>query len=171
MAKVKLSDIVNGMDSMGDETRVFFDRQSGEVIMLMDYELRRAENEDDDEDEDKIDEADPPEWQRETLEQAKAVACDDGTRFLSLPDKFEINEWEMMQSFAQAQEDERLAEALLNAIRGRGAFRCFKDRVYEADIADEWYRFRDDAYRRIALEWCEWNKIDVDNDVQRRPSG
>ena len=102
--------------------------------------------------------------------QAKAVACDDGTRFLSLPEKFEINEWEMMQSFAQAQEDERLAEALLNAIRGRGAFRCFKDRVYEADIADDWYRFRDDAYRRIALEWCEWNKIDVDNDAKRRPS-
>ena len=167
MAKVKLSDIVNGMDSLGDETRVFFDRQSGEVIMLMDYELRRAENEDEDESE--LDETGMPKWRKETIEQAKAVAGDDGTRFLSLPDKFEINEWEMMQSFAQAQEDERLAEALLNAIRGRGAFRCFKDRLYEADIADDWYRFRDDAYRRIALEWCKWNNIDVDNDAQRRP--
>ena len=124
----------------------------------MDEELRRAEDKDEDED----DRTDLPDWEAEALEQAKAVAGDDGTRFLPLPDKFDINEWEMMRDFAAAREDEKLADALLNAIHGRGAFRYFKDRIHEAGIAEEWYRFRDNAYGRIALDWCEQHGIDVD---------
>jgi hypothetical protein len=81
---------------------------------------------------------------------------------VALPDKFDINEWDMMRDFAEAREDRRLAESLLNAIQGRGAFRCFKDRVHEAGIADDWYRFCDEAFRQIALDWCSAHDIDVD---------
>ena len=161
MGKVKLSEIVNGMESAGDETRVFLDRKSGEVVPVMDDELRHAE----DEEEDEADEANVPEWQRQSRELTRAVALDDEGRFLSLPGQFEINEWEMMRDFATSREDEALAESLLNAIHGRGAFRYFKDRVHEAGVADDWYRFRDEAYRRIALEWCEHHGIEADADA------
>jgi hypothetical protein len=82
--------------------------------------------------------SDYPEWQRDSIEQARLVNADDGSRFVALPDRFEINEWEVMRDFALSVEDEAVSGALLDAIHGRGAFRFFKDRVRERGMADQW---------------------------------
>jgi hypothetical protein len=158
--RVKLSAIVDALDMQSDETHAFLDKQTGEVVVLSDEELRAAEDGDD------LD--DYPEWQRENVERAKAVQADeggDGGRFLPLPDRFEINEWDMMRDFAAGLENEDHAEALLNAIHGRGAFRYFKDRVHELGLADAWYTFRDGQYRQAALDWCEVHGIEADADA------
>jgi len=154
--RVKLSAITDALEMSGDERYVFLDRQTGEVIVLSDEELRAADGGDD--------AGDYPEWQREAIEQAKAVQANDGGRFLPLTDRFEINEWDMMRDFATGLDDEDHADALLNAIHGRGAFRYFKDRIHELGLAEAWYKFRDGQYRRIALDWCEANGIEVDPD-------
>lgn len=127
-AKAKLSAILDALSFQGDETHVCLDRETGEVVVLSDEELRAAEDEDDP--------ADYPEWQRPNIEQAKAVQADSAGRFVPLPDRFDINEWDMMRDFASSQKDEGVAEDLLQAIQGRGAFRYFKDRVHEAGLAD-----------------------------------
>jgi len=35
----------------------------------------------------------------------------------------------------------------------------FKDKIYQYDIEDQWYDFKDKKYRKIAIEWCEENNI------------
>jgi hypothetical protein len=67
-----------------------------------------------------------------------------------LPSKFDINEWEIMRDFAHSQSDERLAERLLRAIQGKGAFRYFKDVLLDEGIRDAWFAFRDKAMEEIA---------------------
>jgi len=152
-ARVKLSALLNALEIQFDETHTYVDRQTGEVVVLSDEELRAAEDADD--------LSDYPEWQRENIEQAKALQTDED-RFVSLPDRFEINEWEMMRDFALSVEDEAASGALMNAIQGRGAFRYFKDQLHERGLTKSWYAFRDGRYRQIAMDWCEANGLELD---------
>jgi hypothetical protein len=48
--------------------------------------------------------------------------------YLALPDSFEIDEWSLMEQFSREHRD-RAREELLDAIRGRDAFRWFKATV------------------------------------------
>lgn len=123
-----------------------------------DEELRAAEDEQD--------LGDLPDWQVEQIQAAKEFLAAEGSgRFVSFPDKSEINEWNMMQEFAEGVEDAEQAEALQQAILGRGAFRYFKDRVHEFGLSDTWYKFRDGQYRQLARQWCEDHGIEADETV------
>lgn len=157
MPRAKLSEIMDGLEAVGDETRAVLDKQTGKVLFLMDEHLRAAEDDEDF--------ADFGEWERESIEQAKAVPAEDGGRFLALPDRFEINDWDMMRDFAVSLDSEEQGQALLDAIHGRGAFRYFKDRIHEFALADAWYKFREAQYRQIALSWCEANGIEPDDEA------
>ena len=166
MPRVKLSEIQDAMEAQSEETHSFVDKQTGQVVVVSDEDMRLAEEIDQADGADEADDlSDLPDWQRETVEQAKAVLAEEGGRFVSPPDQFEIHEWDMMRDFADGVEDEAVSERLLNAIDGRGAFRYFKDCVHEAGLADQWYKFRDDQYRRIAADWCRENGIEVDEDA------
>ncbi len=155
--RVKLSAILDALEMSGEESHAFLDQERGEVVVLSDEELRGAEADDDP--------VNYPDWQRENIAQAKAVLADEaatGKRFLPLPDRFEINEWDMMRDFAAGLQNEAQSEALLNAIHGKGAFRYFKDRIHELGLAQAWYKFREGQYRQTALDWCEAHGIDAD---------
>ncbi|MBM4020023.1 MAG: hypothetical protein FJ288_17170 [Planctomycetes bacterium] len=153
-ARVKLSDILGDIEMPFEESHAFVDRETGQVVTLSDEELNAADDGDDP--------ADYPEWQRENIRLAALVNVDDGSRFVPLPDRFEINEWEMMRDFALSVEDEDASAALTDAIHGRGAFRYFKDQVRQRGLAKTWNDFRAGRYRQIALDWCEANSLEVD---------
>ena len=42
---------------------------------------------------------------------------------------------------------------------GKGAFRRFKDSVIRLGLDQRWYQWRDEAYKKKAIEWCEENGI------------
>ena len=56
-------------------------------------------------------------------------------------------------------EDDRTREDLLFAIHGAGAFRHFKDTLRRHRIEPDWYAFRSEALRKIAIGWCEGNDV------------
>ena len=62
-----------------------------------------------------------------------------------------------MADFAQRISDERAGRRLERAIRGRGAFRRFKDELYEEypHLLPLWHAFRDTRARRRAVEWLD----------------
>ena len=66
-----------------------------------------------------------------------------------------------MADFADRISDDRAGRRLARAIRGRGAFRRFKDELHEEcpDLLQAWYAFRDARAQRRAVEWL------VDNDL------
>jgi hypothetical protein len=73
-----------------------------------------------------------------------------------------------MVDFADGITDEQAGRRLARAIRGRGAFRRFKDELHEEypDLVAVWYAFRDVRARRRAVEWLA--EQDVVDDVQVR---
>ena len=53
-------------------------------------------------------------------------------------------------------------EALSSAIQGKGAFRRFKDSVYQMGFNKKWYAFQAEAFKRKAARWCEENDIEYE---------
>ena len=146
---VKLKGIIEGLEFQSDEGSAHLNTTTGEVVYTTDYELRAAEDE--------TPRDHLPEWQIEALRTAKDILETD--HYLPLPTKFDIHEYSIMERFCRSVEDDDMRDDLCNAIRGRGEFRYFKDKIHEYDIADDWYKYRDEALKEIAIAWCEENGI------------
>jgi len=152
---VKLSEIVDEMSMSGDEISTFLNRVTGEIVTVTGEESRAAE--------DPEDWVLLPAWQQEVMPKVKeALESDD---YVKLPGQYEIHEWSIMEQFADSLDDEGASDELLTALRGRGAFRYFKDTVHRLGIQEDWYRFRDEAFKEIARHWLRANDIPfVEND-------
>jgi hypothetical protein len=148
-ATVRLEDVVQEMDIFGDQHRVFLNIRTGEFVLLSDEDLSAAEEGDDIEG--------LPEWQQEMIRKAGEVIRTDDYR--ELPSQFDIHEYAIMERFCFTVEDDALCRRLLNSIRGPGAFRYFKDTIYEYGIEQDWYAFRKQAFKEIAIEWLESHQI------------
>lgn len=65
-----------------------------------------------------------------------------------------------MSDFTAGVQHRRAAELLDRAIDGRGAFRRFKNALFEfPEVRDQWFRFRDARSRRRALDWLVENGL------------
>ena len=146
---VKLKDIIEGLEFQMDEGSSHLNTMTGEVVYITEEEWRAAE-------EDEPLEAFPA-WQIEALCTAKDILETD--HYLPLPTKFDIHEYSIMERLSYSMEDDDICDDLFRAIRGRGTFRYFKDKIYEYGIADDWYKYRDEVLREIAIAWCKENGI------------
>lgn len=76
-----------------------------------------------------------------------------------LPTKYEINEYQMMVDFIETIENKEIKDNLQRLIQGKGAFRRFKDYCLEINIIKDWYDFKEQKYKEIAIDWCEQNEL------------
>lgn len=77
-----------------------------------------------------------------------------------LPTQYEINEYQMMVDFIDTIENLEIKNNLQKLIQGKGAFRRFKDYCFEMDIIQDWYKFRYERYKEIAIDWCKQNELE-----------
>ncbi|MFH1313408.1 MAG: UPF0158 family protein [Candidatus Eisenbacteria bacterium] len=150
---VKLKDIVDAIGFQSDEHSYYVDIAKGEIVLMPEEVMRAVEVEADIED--------LPDWEKDLVDVAQAIFADvNSRRFAPLPTSFDIHEYRIIERFCGSIEDEEIAKVLYTAIRGRGAFRVFKDTISRFGIAEKWYKFRDDALREIAIDWCESNNVE-----------
>ena len=134
--KVKLQDIIDAIEMIGQESECFLDQETGEIVWVSDMIMTTTEQED-------------------------AYDRLDKHGFYRLPTSFDIHEYDIMEDFIDTligKEQNRL----LSAIKGNGAFRHFKDTVYDLGIDQQWYYFQAEAYKREAIRWCKENGIDYE---------
>ena len=99
-------------------------------------------------------------YDEDNLEELEeTIAAEYGTRYYRLPEQYDIRDGRIVEAFIQNLPAGEAKDKLRNAFRGRGAFRRFRDAIYEFGIEQDWYKFRDEAYRQIARDWCEKNGI------------
>jgi len=137
---VLLKDVVEALEITDDFISHHLNRVSGEIVMVMqdEYDYTGVEG--------------------PTLEDVSSE------EFVALPSKHDIHEWSIMERFAISQSNRNLREDLLDGIRGRGAFRHFKSIVARRGIREEWFAFRCDELREIAIEFLEENAIPYTRD-------
>ncbi|MCL6589399.1 MAG: UPF0158 family protein [Firmicutes bacterium] len=156
-AKVKLSLLLEHLDLPSDEFRSFLDRSTGEVVMVSNDELSRAEE---------IGKDDDSEWPgAESFQDALAIIKDEEDQYVELPDQYEIDEYGIMEDFCFEISELKIRDPLLQAIKGKGAFRRFKDKVRNFGIEGQWRAFREQKLKEIAIEWCEDHQIPFTDDV------
>ena len=146
---VSLQDIIDAMDFGTDQFHSYLNKETGEIITITDDEINAIQNKDD--------WNNFPDWQQEALASAKKIF--DSSHFLSLPSKFDIHEYAIMEKFCNSTDDPKISNELSNLIRGSGAFGRFKDAIHRFGVEEDWYKYRDQALKEIAVEWLESNEI------------
>lgn len=156
---VSLQSVIDEMDMQNDMIHGFINRKTGELTVFTEedeYALRR------------LDDGNPiedlPEWQQEMIPKLREITESDD--FIPLPSPFEIHEYSIMEDFIYSLEDGPMKDDLLNAIRGRGAFRMFKDKVFDYEIRDDWFRFKNNALKKIAVGFLEFKGIPFEDDCR-----
>ncbi len=133
--KVKLTDVIDALEFINSEMdfSVYYNDKTSEFIYINDYSDMTNEEKEDIYD-----------------------------NCISLPTKYSIDEYKMMEDFIDTIIDAQIYNQLLISINGKGAFRRFKDTCINYGIIDNWYKFRDSKYKDIAIEWCNENNIEFE---------
>jgi Uncharacterised protein family (UPF0158)/Nucleotidyltransferase domain len=142
--KVDLGELVMALEDHSDEHSWWLDPETGEVVLWSDY----FEEQDD---------------------------LDPETRGLRAIDPLPSREgYEDMRDFIERARNPQARDLLERAIAGRGAFRRFKDTLFEfPELRDAWFRFHDACLERRAIRWLlEEGLIDegsADRAIAERP--
>jgi hypothetical protein len=145
---VKLEEVVEALELPG-EWEAYLDPETGEIITVSEDDRYYLEDDD-------VDVEDLADWERESLARARRAVESD--RMLSLPDRFDVHEWDIMRRFALEQSDAASRE-LYRAIHGSGAFRMFKATLERLGLRDAWYEYRDERLKQIARDWLDAHGI------------
>ena len=145
--RVRLSDIVEGIESQSYERSAYLNRKTGSVVSITHDDSAAAESDD------YMDE-----WSQEPASLAQEI-LDDDENYLALPTEFDIDEAEIMEAFCRALKDGKAAESLRPALKAKNPARQFKETVRQHGMMDAWQAHRRDSLKRIAREWCDENEI------------
>ena len=130
--KVKLTEVIDSLDFTNDEIEYYYNPDTEEIFMSKIGEIESLNGDE----------------LNELFEKS-----------IILPTRYDINEYEMMEDFAETIEDTRLQNQLHISLNGRGAFRRFKDTCINFDNIDDWNKYRDQKYKEFAINWCKENNI------------
>jgi hypothetical protein len=163
MKPVKISDLIEALEFDSDEYGNWVDLQKGSVVRLM-HSLISAVEEGNEEALESM-----GDWEKEEAEVAKAIVKDSGERFVAAPSKFDFDEYRQMERFIGTVEDSAAAEQLWRAIKGKGAFRYFKDTASRMGVLKQWYQYRDNAMKEFVRDWAEAHQIPIVDDTSPNP--
>lgn len=153
VARVSVGAIVEGLEMQSDDMHSFLHRPTGRVVTVSDDALAAAEEDDE-------------EWvSNEELADARKIVTT-ADEYLALPDRVDTDEYRMMERFAISIVDSRARDEALTSLRGRGAFRYFKDTVYRLGLTKSWFAFRRECYCEVARAWCETHGVEYDDSAR-----
>lgn len=136
--QVDLGEIAQALEDHSDEGSWWLDARSGEVVYWSEYSEEQGEQH-------------PGERDCIPIE---PLPSSEGYRD--------------MEDFIALVRDPRARERLDRAIQGRGAFRRFKDTLYDfPELQQAWFAFHDARMARAALEWLRDEELIDDETAER----
>ena len=134
--KIKLQTVIDAIEQASDAYTMLYDTKTNETVYLPDVWITG-----------------------ETDEDLAELIEKEPERFLRFPTKYEIHEYSIMDSFVDDLPAGRIKSELAGAIRGKGAFRRFKQTIRFQGVEQLWYDYQANAYRELAERWCNENDI------------
>ena len=168
---VSILDLVDELQMLSDESHVYLNKITGRVISVTNDDFAIVENVDESEfsatDETDDNEGGDSDLEQDFFREVKRISLFD-ENYLKLPSKFDIHEYEIMERFSLSFLNRKIGDVLLDKIHGSGAFRRFKDTIYQYGIEKDWFKFRDEAYKEIAIAWLQSHDFTYVDDMNRR---
>ena len=134
--KVPLKLIIEGVEMADENWNQYLDIETMEIVSIPQFDS---------------------DFYEDYTELAEEIEDDYRYRYFGLPDRYDIHEYRIMEQFINSLPSGPIQDELVRTIKGRGAFRRFKDTVRYHGIEQNWYDYLAEAHRRIAVEWCEAN--------------
>ena len=150
--KVKLDDVIEQFELASESSQTYLNRITGEIHLIPEEVELYVENEE-------FDEEDLPEWEKEIIPVYKDIN-ENPENYILFPDQFYINEYSIMERFSLSLTNEKLRSILYSSLKGKGAFRRFKDTANELGILENWYKYKEEAIKELAIEWCKENNLE-----------
>jgi len=131
--KIKLQQVIQAIEEANEVFTSFWDTKTGKTVYL----------------------AEPLMTEMTEADEALASEIENTPeRFLRFPTKYEIHQYRIMEDFIDQLSPGKAQEELAYAIRGKGAFRRFKQSVRFHGLEQRWYDYLAKAYRELAIRWC-----------------
>ena len=131
---IPLKQVIQAIEEASEVFTSFWDTKTGRTVYLADPLMTDMTEED----------------------KALAAAIEDTPeRFLRFPTKYEIHQYRIMEDFIDQLAPGKAQAELVHAIRGKGAFRRFKQSVRFHGLEQRWYDYLAEAYRELAIRWCD----------------
>jgi len=150
---VKIDDIIDAVDFDSDMSESFLNTKTEKVCFFTHDELQAAEK--------GVDLSDSAQWYCEAVASAKYY-LENQQDYLSLPEKYDFNEYRIMEKFIARVVIPAQSEMLYQSIKGKGAFRRFKTVLTKLGLVDEWYEYRGKKLHEFVEFWCEENKVNFE---------
>ncbi len=149
MKRIKLSNLADAFEEVFDGWEQYLNKDTGTITAVPESKGLYD---------------DPDEWEE------IIAMIEEGEQFVRLPNQYEINEYRVMEDFADfaggglkyvsKEQANVIGQKLYEALQGRGAFRRFKNTLNYYGIADEYYAYRHIYYVELAKEWCQDHEIE-----------
>lgn len=128
---IPLKQVIQAIEEANEVFTSFWDTKTGKTVYLAD-----------------------PLMTGETDDALSAEMENEPERFLRFPTKYEIRQYRIMEDFIDQIPPGKAQDELAYAIRGKGAFRRFKQSVRFHGLEQRWYDYLAQAYREFAIRWC-----------------
>ena len=175
--RAKLTDLADALDMGNMEMTAYLDLETGEVLFVSDEARRELERfyesmpeeiwlSSEEEQEAAIvaalEECRSYNVEDEELVDARAVEAGLNTRFVELPEVNSHEGYRDMEAFIDTVTTPRLQRRLDSAIRGRGAFRRFKDELFDDPAERErWFAYKQERHVERIRRWLARERIDL----------
>lgn len=167
--KIKKSDLLEAFEMGSVEVTFYLDSQTGRVVVVDDesrFSIHEYSDSSDDLDTLKAAiRADDmlPDWQRDPLLITAEVLYGDPDRYIEIPSVTSREGYDDMEAYIETLEAGHLRDLLEVAINGKGAFRRFKDVLYDyPDAREAWFTFQAQRLHDRMMEWLADHDIEPD---------
>lgn len=160
MRKINLEDIVNELELISDDGNSFFDKSTGQLFHISTRELEYAES---------GKEINPflYKWQIEKINTVREMLK--SNQYIQLPTKNEINEHGLMINFLRNYPNQKLKDEVANLEQDNNInYWQLRNVILQYNIGDEWYRYKREAFKKIAIDWCDKNVGSIQPNILRK---
>ncbi len=137
---ISLKQVYQALEEASEAYTLFYDTKTGQTVYLPDVFIAGERNE----------------------ELEEEIENNPG-RYLRFPTKTEIHDYQIMKQFIYSLPMSIERKELVSSVHGKGAFRKFKATVRHYGMEKQWYTFREEALRQMAVEWCKENHLTPDD--------
>jgi len=138
--KVKISDIIISIQSQTDLSLAY--------LNLLTHEIKFT-----------VSELDKKSFWAKDSKTIDDLEFDDN--YIFLPTLYDFHEHQVMVDFSRTTSLE-IEEHLLAALFSKDAFRKFKNLINRFFLTNEWYEYKDERFKKLAIDWCKKNNLNYE---------
>lgn len=152
--KVYLKDVIESIELENELLNHFYNKKTGVIIYREDFSTSAYSAADIN----RIDEFE--EWEKELILNLQDLK-ENPEDYIQLPQKNEGDELKMMIDFCNSFSDISLENNLdKDSSDEKVKLQQVKKIIQDKELINEWYDYRDDTEREIAIKWCNDNNIE-----------